>query len=64
MHSDLAEQILEYDAFTDIVFNPKRSINCQAEAAAIYVSLQKQNLLDEALKNKESFLDIVYSKLK
>lgn len=60
LHSDLAEQILEYGAFTDIAFNPQKSINCQAEAAAIYVSLQKQNLLNEALKNKETFLDIVY----
>ena len=64
MHSDLAEQILNYDAFTDIVFNPQKSINCQAEAAAIYVSLQKQGLLKEALKSKEAFLDIVYSSYK
>lgn len=64
MHSDLAEQILTYDAFTDIVFNPQKSINCQAEAAAIYVSLQKQGLLKEALKSKEAFLDIVYSSYK
>ena len=35
-------------------------INCQAEAAAIYVSLQKQGLLKEALKSKDTFLDIVY----
>jgi len=62
LHSscEFAEQIMEYDAFTDIAFNPQKSINCQAEAAAIYVSLQKQGLLQEALKNKEAFLDIVY----
>lgn len=64
LHSDLAEQILEYEAFTDIAFNPQKSINCQAEAAAIYVSLQKQNLLKDALKNKENFLDIVYPNYK
>lgn len=64
LHADLAEQILEYEAFSDIAFNPEKSINCQAEAAAIYVSLQKQNLLNEALKNKETFLDIVYPNYK
>ena len=60
LHSDLSKQILEYDAFTDISFNPKRSVNCQAEAAAIYVSLYKQNLLKEALINEKAFLEIVY----
>ncbi len=61
MHSDLAEQVLCYDAFTDIEFNPKKSINCQAEAAAVYVSLRRRRLLQEALKSKEAFLDMVYS---
>lgn len=60
MHPDLAEQICVYDAFTDIEFNPQKSINCQARAAALYVSLEKQSLLKEALKSKEDFLDIVY----
>lgn len=60
-HSDLSEMIMEYDSFTDIVFNPQKSINCQAEAAAIFVSLKKQSLLQEALKSKESFLEIVYN---
>ncbi len=59
-HHDLARQIVDYNAFTDIAFNPKKSINCQAEAAAIYVSLHTQGLLEQALKNKESFLNIVY----
>ncbi len=56
----LAEQILEYDAFTDIEFNPQKSINCQAEAAAVYVSLQRLGLLEEALQSKEKFREIVY----
>ncbi len=60
IHPDLAEQICVYDAFTDIEFNPQKSINCQARAAALYVSLEKQSLLKEALKSKEDFLDIVY----
>lgn len=57
---ELTEQLLGYDAFTDIVFNPKKSINCQAEAAAIYVSLAKQDLLKEALKDRHAFKEIVY----
>lgn len=61
LYNELTEQLLDYDAFTDIVFNPQKSINCQAEAAAIYVSLYKQKLLQEALKDRKTFLDIVYS---
>jgi type I restriction enzyme M protein len=59
-HPDLANELLIYDAFTDIAFNPEKSINCQARAAAVYVSLVRTGLLDQALKSKENFLSIVY----
>lgn len=60
LNKEVAEKIMEYDVFTDIAFNPQKSINCQAEAAAIYVSIKKQGLLEEALKDKENFRKIVY----
>ena len=41
-------------------FNEKKSINCQAMAAAIYVGLVKSSMLEKALLSKESFLSIVY----
>ena len=56
----LADQIIAYDAFTDIFYVPNKTTNCQAEAAAIYVSLRNKNLLESALKDEQSFLDIVY----
>ena len=62
MHEDLSKQIIEYDAFTDIEFNPNRSINCQAQAAAIFVSLYRKGVLYEALKDIDSFERIVYPK--
>ena len=34
----LAKQLLQYDGFTDIVFNPLKSINCQAKTCARYVN--------------------------
>ena len=55
----VTEQLLEYSAFTDIEFNPERSINCQAYSVALYVSLHKRNLLDEATSSKEAFLRTV-----
>lgn len=60
LHDDLSKKVLYYDAFTDIEFNPQKSINCQAEAVAIYVSLHRQGLLKDALKGKDEFLKIVY----
>ncbi len=64
LNDELAQEIMEYDAFTDIVFNPQKSINCQAEAAAIFVSLKRQGLLEMALKDKDTFKIIVYGERK
>ena len=60
LNEDLAEEILQFDAFTDIEFNPKKSFNCQAKAAAIFVGLNHANLMEDALSSKENFLKIVY----
>ena len=53
---ELATALLEFDAFTDIEFNPNRQINCQAAAAAFYVSLCRTGKLDEAMSSREAFL--------
>lgn len=44
-HDDLAKQLVSYSAFTDIEFNPQKGSNCQAHAAAMFVSLYKKELL-------------------
>ncbi len=54
-----ADQIRDYSAFTDIEFNPERSINCQAYSVALFVSLQRRNLLDYATSSKSAFLEVV-----
>nr|WP_297384784.1 hypothetical protein [uncultured Roseateles sp.] len=57
---DLAEQVLAYSAFSDIAFNPERSINCQAYAAALYVSLHERGLLiSEILGSKDAYLEAI-----
>ncbi|MGN0827277.1 MAG: DUF6977 family protein [Kiritimatiellia bacterium] len=53
---DLARQISSYDCFTDISCNPKKSLNCQAYAIALYRSLEINGKLEEALKGKDAFL--------
>lgn len=58
---ELTEQLFEYSAFTDIEFNPERSINCQAYSVALYVSLSRRSLLDDALSSKDAFLRTISS---
>lgn len=55
---DLAEEVLAYKCFSDIEFNPKKSINCQAHAAALYISMRKNGVLDSVMKSPEEFLEI------
>lgn len=58
----LASEVLDYRAFSDIAFNPEKSVNCQAYAAALYVSLSKRGLLtDELLKDKYCYLKTISS---
>ncbi|AVB23803.1 hypothetical protein L6218_25540 [Pseudomonas syringae pv. syringae] len=57
----IANSILQYECFTDIEFNHERSINCQAYSAALYVSLSKKGLLEEALKSPSSYTEIINS---
>ena len=54
---DVATQLLEFDGFSDIEFNPGRSLNCQAASAALYVALVKRGAYDAAMQNQQSFLD-------
>ncbi len=56
-NENLAEKVLRYDAFTDIEFSPNASANCQAMAAAIFVSLYKLGKLD-LLKNPKDFANL------
>jgi hypothetical protein len=42
----LTSEMLQYQAFTDIEFNPEKSLNCQAYSAALYLSMVKNNILN------------------
>jgi hypothetical protein len=51
----------QYAAYTDIEFNPYRSINCQARSCALFVALVSKNLLDKAMEAPSAFIEIVSS---
>ncbi len=55
----LGDEIIYYKGFTDIEFNPKKSINCQAYSAALYCSLRRKNLLNKALSTFIDFSDLL-----
>ncbi len=57
-HQEYLKRLFIYKGFTDIEFNPKYSINCQARTCALMVSLIKLDLLNDALKSQEDFIKI------
>lgn len=59
-NEELANKLLDYDSFTDIEFNPQKSINCQARSAAIFVSLCNLGILQEVIKSKDVFCQSIY----
>ena len=54
-YRDWAQKLYEYAGFTDIEFNPQKSINCQARSTALFLSLMKRGELDDTLKSPSSF---------
>ena len=49
----LSRGILVFDAFSDIAFNPKKSLNCQARSAAIFVALHKLGVLGRISEDRK-----------
>lgn len=52
-------QLKRYAGFTDIEFNPKRSLNCQARTCALVVALKERKLLPAGLLSFESFRNLL-----
>lgn len=53
-NKDLINQFVQYDIFSDIEFNPKKSINTQARAAAIFRTLYVNHSLN-IIKDQDEF---------
>lgn len=53
-----ADLLLDYQAFTDVEFNPGKSISCQARTDAVFVSLHHLGLLDR-ITTKESYYELI-----
>lgn len=58
-HQEYLKRLFVYKGFTDIEFNPEKSINCQARTCALLVSLLKLGALDDALRSQSDFIAMV-----
>ncbi len=61
-HSEWLKRLYRYAGFTDIEFNPYKSINCQARSCALFVALMKRNLLASAVRSPQSFVELLYQR--
>lgn len=53
---ELSKRLADFDGFTDIEFNPERSLNCQAASAALFVSLVRRGEMESATADRDTFL--------
>jgi hypothetical protein len=51
----LANDVLDWEAFTDIEFNPKRSLNCQARSVALYCSMVRSGSFEQLMSSPHKF---------
>ncbi len=60
MEPPVIQELNQFKGFSDIAFNPKRSINCQARAVAVYVALHN-TVPDElqTLGDWDSYIELV-----
>ncbi|MCU6680497.1 hypothetical protein M8320_00450 [Leclercia sp. H6W5] len=58
-NSPLNVHLAHYSAFTDIEFNPDKSINCQAYSVALWCALTRRSLISGVIPGREDFLRLV-----
>jgi hypothetical protein len=57
-NEDLIPLVTDRDGFTDIEFNPEKSINCQARSVALFCALYHTDRLEFALESHENFISL------
>jgi len=60
----LSKELLCYNGFTDIAFNPQKSFNCQARSAALFVALSWMGELEKIIEDKSYYLDLIGGRAK
>lgn len=57
----LEKRLRGFAGYTDIEFNPERSLNCQARSCAAFVALQRRGSLEQAVQSFEFFRELIQS---
>ncbi len=55
---EMFNSLKKYDVFTDVEFNSKKSLNCQARACSIYSYLLRVNKVDDYLSSFDKFVEV------
>lgn len=58
-HREYLRRLRQYAAFSDIEFNPERSINCQARSTALFVALEMKGLLERCHNSFGFFSEVL-----
>jgi hypothetical protein len=58
-HREFLTRLKKYAGFTDIEFNPEKSVNCQARSCAMFVAMMTKGILETAIKTPSSFIEAV-----
>lgn len=59
-HRDWLQRIRVFFGFTDIEFNPEKSLNCQARSCALFFALEGRGLVDDAMESFGLFTEVSY----
>ncbi|MDF1597923.1 MAG: hypothetical protein P1T08_17735 [Acidimicrobiia bacterium] len=55
----LLSELSGFQGFTDIEFNPKRSLNCQARSCALFVALASTGDIDRYVRDPDIFVAVL-----
>ena len=58
-HREWLKRLHAYAGFTDIEFNPERSLNCQARSFATFIALEKRGLLKKTIQSFDTFRSLL-----
>lgn len=58
-HREFLARLHDYKGFTDIEFNPAKSINCQARSCATFVSLNRLDILRQCAQSSSYFMRVL-----
>lgn len=58
-HREWLKRLHTCVGFTDIEFNPERSLNCQARSFATFIALEKRGLLEKTVQSFDFFRNLL-----